>query len=153
MGLNSALNMSLWSPGPQVMDTSVASHNHLHRVYYYFSFPWYTTLLPFPYLFLYLAGNVNSILFLNKALPFLPPQSDFVLNNVLAIPSLICNILYHQFTRDNSCSIKFDALGFYVQDFPTRHVIIHMNSSDDIYTFALVATPKAHANLIISSFV
>jgi hypothetical protein len=40
-------------------------------------------------------------------------SSTFHLNNVLVVPSLIHNLLsVHQFARDNSCSIEFDAFGF-----------------------------------------
>ena len=41
----------------------------------------------------------------------------FHLNNILIAPVLVRNLLsVRQFTRDNSCSIEFDALGFSVKD-------------------------------------
>jgi len=44
-------------------------------------------------------------------------NTTFHLNNVLVAPALVRNLLFvRQFTRDNSCSIEFDALGFSVKD-------------------------------------
>jgi hypothetical protein len=39
--------------------------------------------------------------------------SNFPLHNVLVVPKLVHNLIsVRQFTRDNNCSITFDALGF-----------------------------------------
>jgi hypothetical protein len=44
-------------------------------------------------------------------------DTTFHLNNVLIAPALVRNLLsVPQFTRDNSCSIEFDAFGFSVKD-------------------------------------
>jgi hypothetical protein len=65
-----------------------------------------------------------------------PSSHVFHLNHVLLVPHLIHNLLYiHQFTRDNSCSVEFDARGFSVKDLKTRHVILPCNSEGVIYTF------------------
>jgi hypothetical protein len=40
-----------------------------------------------------------------------------------------------KFTRDNFCSIEFDAFGFSVKDLKTRRVILRCNSEGDLYTF------------------
>lgn len=79
--------------------------------------------------------------------------SQFTLNNVLVVPSLVQNLLsVRQFTRDNNCSIEFDALGFSVKDIPTRRVMLRCNSSGDLYTITPdAATATAHANLAVSS--
>ena len=79
--------------------------------------------------------------------------SQFTLNNVLVVPSLVQNLLsVRQFTRDNNCSIEFDALGFSVKDIPTRRVILRCNSSGDLYTITPdAATATTHANLAVSS--
>jgi hypothetical protein len=46
--------------------------------------------------------------------------SEFTLNNVLVVPAIVRNLLsVRQFTRDNSCSIEFGALGFSVKDLRT----------------------------------
>jgi len=59
--------------------------------------------------------------------------SNFALNNVLIVPSIVRNLLsVRQFTRDNSCSIEFDAFGFSVKDLSTRRVILRCNSDGDL---------------------
>jgi transposase InsO family protein len=75
------------------------------------------------------------------------PSSNFVLKNVIRVPSLIQNLIsVHQFTRDNAVSIEFDPFGFSVKDLRIRHVIIRCNSSGDLYTIPPVtdvSSPKA----------
>jgi len=79
-------------------------------------------------------------------------MSRFVLNNVLIIPSIIRNLLLvRQFTRDNCCSIEFDASGFSVKDIRTRRVILHCDSAGDLYTIPSVAPAAAQA-LLAASF-
>ena len=79
------------------------------------------------------------------------PSSNFHLNNVLVVPSLVCNLLsVRQFTRDNNCSIEFDALGFSVKDIPTRRVMLRCNSAGDLYTFPAVSSAP-HASIAIST--
>ena len=74
--------------------------------------------------------------------------SPFSLRNVLVVPSLVRNLLsVRQFTRDNNCTIEFDAFGFSVKDLQTRRVILRSNSSDGLYT--VPATPQA--NLVTST--
>jgi hypothetical protein len=52
--------------------------------------------------------------------------SQFALNNILVAPSIVHNLLsVRQFTRDNSCSIKFDAFGFSIKELRTGRVILH----------------------------
>lgn len=44
------------------------------------------------------------------------PIHSFHLRNVLIAPSLVKNLIsVRKFTHDNSCSIEFDPLGFYVK--------------------------------------
>ena len=44
--------------------------------------------------------------------------SNFALNNVLVVPSIVQNLLsVRQFTHDNHCSIEFDAFGFLSRSF------------------------------------
>ena len=79
------------------------------------------------------------------------PESNFHLNNVLVVPSLVCNMLsIRQFTRDNNCSIEFDALGFSVKDIPTRRMMLRCNSAGDLYTFP-AASSTPHASIAIST--
>ena len=59
----------------------------------------------------------------------------FKLNNVIVAPQLVRNLLsVRQFTRNNNCSIEFDALNFSVKDPKTRTVILRCNSDGDLYT-------------------
>jgi hypothetical protein len=56
-------------------------------------------------------------------------MSNFTLNNILVAPSLVHNLLsVRQFTRDNSCSIEFDASGFSVKEPRTGRVILRDSS-------------------------
>jgi hypothetical protein len=62
------------------------------------------------------------------------------LNNVLVVSSIVRNLLsIRQFTRNNSCSIEFDAFGFSIKDLRTRRVILRCNSAGDLCTIPLVA--------------
>lgn len=75
-------------------------------------------------------------------------HSDFILNNVLVVPSIVRNLLsVRQFTRDNHCSIEFDATGFSVKDPRTGRVMLRCASDGDLYT--LPAAPSCH--LAVSS--
>jgi hypothetical protein len=51
---------------------------------------------------------------------------SFKLNNVLLVPHLIRKLLsICKFTRDNRCSIEFDALGFSMKVLKTLREILH----------------------------
>nr|GEW02011.1 hypothetical protein [Tanacetum cinerariifolium] len=51
------------------------------------------------------------------------------------------------FVRDNNCTIKFDAFGFFVEDFLTRRVLLRCHSTRDLYP---VTAPSSipHAFLV-----
>ncbi|GJW48477.1 ribonuclease H-like domain-containing protein [Tanacetum coccineum] len=56
------------------------------------------------------------------------------LHNVLVTPNIIKNLIFvRQFTRDNNCTIEFDAFGFSVKDYLTRHILLRCDSSSDLY--------------------
>ncbi|GJR90221.1 ribonuclease H-like domain-containing protein [Tanacetum coccineum] len=56
------------------------------------------------------------------------------LHNVLVTPNIIKNLIsVRQFTRDNNCTIEFDAFGFSVKDYLTRHILLRCDSSGDLY--------------------
>lgn len=85
-------------------------------------------------------------------------MSNFALNNVLIVPSIISNLLsVRQFTRDNRCSIEFDTLGFSVKDnfsdkdLQTRRVILRCDSDGDLYTLPSVTPATPHVLLAASS--
>nr|GEX04749.1 ribonuclease H-like domain-containing protein [Tanacetum cinerariifolium] len=56
------------------------------------------------------------------------------LHNVLVTPNIIKNLIFVcQFTKDNNFTIEFDAFGFYVKDFLTRHILLRCDISNDLY--------------------
>ena len=75
--------------------------------------------------------------------------TSFSLNNVLVAPALVHNLLsVRQFTRDNNCSIEFDASGFSVKYPLTRCVLLRCNSSGDLYTIS-PSFPSTAASCIL----
>ena len=72
-----------------------------------------------------------------------PSEQTFRLNHVLLVPHLVRNLLsIRKFTRDNLCSVEFDAFGFSVKDLKTRRVILRCNSDGDLYTFPGTASAR-----------
>ncbi|GJU13461.1 hypothetical protein Tco_1135857 [Tanacetum coccineum] len=64
------------------------------------------------------------------------------LHNVLVTPNIIKNLIsVRQFTRDNNCTIEFDAFGFSVKDYLTRHILLRCDSSVDLYPVTKPSTP------------
>ncbi|GJR45486.1 ribonuclease H-like domain-containing protein [Tanacetum coccineum] len=58
-------------------------------------------------------------------------------------------ISVRQFTRDNNCTVEFDAFGFSVKDFLTRHILLRCDSSRDLYPVTS-PSPTPHALLCVS---
>ncbi|GJR23988.1 ribonuclease H-like domain-containing protein [Tanacetum coccineum] len=73
------------------------------------------------------------------------------LHNVLVTSNIITNLIFVlQFTRDNNCTIEFDAFGFSVKNFLTRHILLRCDSSGDLYPVTQPSlTP--HALLSVST--
>ncbi|GKA09271.1 ribonuclease H-like domain-containing protein [Tanacetum coccineum] len=60
--------------------------------------------------------------------------SMLILTHTMTLQDSTWNIdLVRQFTRDNNCTIEFDAFGFSVRDFLTRHILLRCDSSGDLY--------------------
>ncbi|PWA62706.1 ribonuclease H-like domain-containing protein [Artemisia annua] len=80
-------------------------------------------------------GDGNSIPVTNTGHSIIPTlHRPLHLHNVLVNPKIIKNLIYvRQFTRDNNCTIEFDAFGFSVKDFLTRHILLRCDSSGDLY--------------------
>jgi hypothetical protein len=99
-----------------------------------------------------LVGNGSSIPVTSHDHSILSTKtSNFALNNVLVVPSIIQNLLsIRQFTRDNHCSIEFDAFGFSAKDIPMGRMILCCNSDGDLYTLPQ-STPSSSALLAASS--
>jgi hypothetical protein len=81
------------------------------------------------------------------------PTTNFSLRDVLVVPHLVRNLLsVRKFTRDNNCSLEFDAFGFSVKDLQTQRVMLRCNSAGDLYTIPAVDPPAtASAHLATSS--
>ncbi|GJZ64027.1 ribonuclease H-like domain-containing protein [Tanacetum coccineum] len=64
------------------------------------------------------------------------------LHNVLVTTNIIKNLIsVHQFTRDNNCTIEFDAFGFSMKDYLTRHIHLRCDSLVDLYPVTQPSTP------------
>ncbi|GJT43845.1 ribonuclease H-like domain-containing protein [Tanacetum coccineum] len=80
-------------------------------------------------------GDVKSILVTNTGHSIIPSHHrPLHLHNVLVTPNIIKNLIsVRQFTRDNNCTIEFDAFGFSVKDYLTHHILLRCDSSSDLY--------------------
>ncbi|GJZ65911.1 ribonuclease H-like domain-containing protein [Tanacetum coccineum] len=80
-------------------------------------------------------GDDESIPVTNTGHSIIPSHHHPLhLHNVLLTLSIIKNLIsVHQFTRDNNCTIEFDAFGFSVKDYLTRHILLRCDSSSDLY--------------------
>ncbi|GJV74444.1 ribonuclease H-like domain-containing protein [Tanacetum coccineum] len=86
----------------------------------------------FPYVHV---GDDKSIPVTNTGHSIIPSHHrPLHLHNVLVTPNIIKNLIsVRQFTRDNNCTIEFDAFGFSVKDYLTRHILLRCDSSSDLY--------------------
>jgi hypothetical protein len=136
VGLIAALNQMALQNSGWVMDSSATSHMHNTDGILLSRQPSFVPSVT--------VGNGHHLPVSCSGTSTLPGStSSFSLRNVLVVPSLVRNLLLvRQFTRDNNCTIEFDAFGFSVKDLQTRHVILRSNSSDDLYT--VPATPQAN---------
>ncbi|GJR76034.1 ribonuclease H-like domain-containing protein [Tanacetum coccineum] len=80
-------------------------------------------------------GDGKSIPVTNTGHSIIPSHHrPLHLHNVLVTPNIIKNLIsVRQFTRDNNCTIEFDAFGFSVKDYLTRHILLRCDSSSDLY--------------------
>lgn len=146
-GLIAALN-SL-SPSGWVIDTGASSHMASEEGVF-------LCLLPIKSPSSVMVGNGSHIpVTLHGDAAIRTPSSNFVIHNVLYVPSLIKNLFYvRQFTRDNPCSIEFDYADFSIKDLRTRCVSFRYNSHRDLYAippFTGAANPQAHVATTISA--
>ncbi|GJS54483.1 ribonuclease H-like domain-containing protein [Tanacetum coccineum] len=96
-------------------------------------------------------GDGKSIHVTNTGHSILPTLNrPLYLHNVLVTPNIIKNLIsVRQFTRDNNCTVEFDAFGFSVKNFLTRHILLRCDSSGDLYPVTQPSTIP-HALLSIS---
>ncbi|GJY47203.1 hypothetical protein Tco_0436266 [Tanacetum coccineum] len=87
-------------------------------------------------------GDGKSIPVTNTGHSIIPSHHrPLHLHNVLVTPNIIKNLIYvRQFTRDNNCTIEFDAFGFSMKDYLTRHILIRCDSSGDLYLVTKLST-------------
>nr|GFB35406.1 ribonuclease H-like domain-containing protein [Tanacetum cinerariifolium] len=80
-------------------------------------------------------GDGNPIPVTNTGHSIIPSSNrPLHLHNVLVTPNIIKNLIFvRQITSDNNCTIEFDAFGFSVKDFWTRHILLRCDSSGDLY--------------------
>ncbi|GJW12303.1 ribonuclease H-like domain-containing protein [Tanacetum coccineum] len=88
-------------------------------------------------------GDGKSIPVTNTGHSIIPSHHrPLHLHNVLVTPNIIKNLIsVRQFTRDNNCTIEFDAIGFSVKDYLTRHILLRCDSSGDLYPVTKPSTP------------
>ncbi|GKC34805.1 ribonuclease H-like domain-containing protein, partial [Tanacetum coccineum] len=101
----------------------------------------------FPYVHV---GDGNSILVTNTGHSIIPSlHRPLHLHNVLVTLNIIKNLIYvRQFTRDNNCTIEFDAFGFSVKYFLTRHILFRCDRSGDLYP---VTKPSTSSTAFLST--
>jgi hypothetical protein len=106
-GLIAALQqMSMQGNSPWVVDTGASSHMSSTDGILLQCLPSSNSSI--------IVGNGTSIPVTARGHSILSTNaSNFALNNILVVPSIILNLLsVQQFTCNNSCSIEFDACGF-----------------------------------------
>ncbi|GJZ57793.1 ribonuclease H-like domain-containing protein [Tanacetum coccineum] len=96
-------------------------------------------------------GDGKSIPVTNTGHSILPTLNrPLYLHNVPVTPNIIKNLIYVlQFTRDNNCIVEFDAFGFSVKDFLSRHILLRCDSSGDLYPVTQ-PSPIPHALLSVN---
>jgi len=136
--------MALQGANPWVPDTGATSHKSSNDDILLSRLPHSSSYIT--------VGNGSSIPICSRGTSTLSIADHiFQLNNVLVAPHLVRNLLsVRQLTRDNNCSIEFDAFGFSVKDPKTRTVIFRCNSDGDLYTIPSAPPPTTY-NLIVAS--
>ncbi|GJY01060.1 ribonuclease H-like domain-containing protein [Tanacetum coccineum] len=94
-------------------------------------------------------GDGKSIPVTNTVHSILPTLNrPLHLHNVLVTPNIINNLIsIRQCTKDNNCTIEFDAFSFLVKDFLTRHILLRCDSSGDLYP---VTSPSPTPYVLLS---
>jgi transposase InsO family protein len=142
-GLIAALNqLAVREPSPWVMDSGATSHmtsNDGILLSRLSSPPSSITV-----------GNGHSIPIISRGTSTLHlADRPLQLHNVLVAPQLTHNLLsVRQLTRDNNCSIEFDASGFSVKDLLTQTVLLRCNSNGDLYTIPHRTPPRCHVAVV-----
>jgi len=142
-GLIAALNqMAVQGSPPWVMDSGATSHMSSNDGIL-------LSRLPSPPSSI-MVSNGQSIPVLSRGTSRLQlADRSFHLDNVLVAPQLSRNLLsVRQLTRDNNCSIEFDASGFSVKDLQTKMVLLRCNSNGDLYTIPHHMPSRCHVAVV-----
>jgi hypothetical protein len=76
------------------------------------------------------------------------PNSNFLLCNILFVPSLIKNLIsVRRFTTDNQVILAFDHFGLSVKDLKTEEVLAHYNSTSDLHPLPGASTSTPHTRI------
>ncbi|VFQ65362.1 unnamed protein product [Cuscuta campestris] len=82
----------------------------------------------------------------NHTLPTTPPLS---LNNILISPHITHNLIsVRKLTRDNDCTVEFDAHGFSVKDRQTGTVMHQSNNAGPLYPVDHPTSAQAHVSSV-----
>jgi hypothetical protein len=142
-GLIAALNqLAVQGSSPWVMDSGATSHMSSNDDIL-------LSRLPSPPSSI-IVGNRQSIPISGRGTSSLQIVDRlFHLDNVLVAPQLARNLLsVRQLTRDNNCSIEFDASGFSVKDLQTKTVLLQCNSNGDLYTIPHHMPTRSHVVVV-----
>uniref|UniRef100_A0A1J3ITL3 Retrovirus-related Pol polyprotein from transposon TNT 1-94-like beta-barrel domain-containing protein n=1 Tax=Noccaea caerulescens TaxID=107243 RepID=A0A1J3ITL3_NOCCA len=95
-------------------------------------------------------GNGSSLPVIAKGFTSFPTSSrPLYLQKILLCPGILKNLVsVRQFTKDNSCSIEFDHLGFLVKDLCTRAPIIRCDIKGPLYS---IKSPSPHQALVANT--
>ncbi|GKC77307.1 ribonuclease H-like domain-containing protein [Tanacetum coccineum] len=97
-------------------------------------------------------GNGHSIHVTHTGHSFLHTSSKpLQLNHILVTPHIIKNlILVGQFTHGNDVSVEFDAYGFSVKDYQIGRLLLHYDSTGDLYP--VTQQPSSQTPVVLLSF-
>jgi hypothetical protein len=142
-GLIAALNqLAVREPSPWVMDSGATSHMTSNDGILLSRLPSPPSSIT--------VGNGHSIPIISRGTSTLHlADHPLQLHNVLVAPQLTHNLLsVRQLTRDNNCSIEFDASGLSVKDLLTQTVLLRCNSNGDLYTIQHRTPPRCHVAVV-----
>ncbi|GJR45858.1 hypothetical protein Tco_1313961 [Tanacetum coccineum] len=121
---------STMTPQDPIWHMDIGASSHLNFNASNLSTIFYKRLIPSVHV-----GDGNSIPVINTGHSIIPSiHRPLHLHNVLVTPNIIKNLIFvRQFTRDDNCTIEFDAFSYSVKDFLTRHILLKCDSSGDLY--------------------
>ncbi|GJU98562.1 ribonuclease H-like domain-containing protein [Tanacetum coccineum] len=97
-------------------------------------------------------GNGQSIPVTHTGHSFLhTSHKPLHLNHILITPNIIKKLIYvRKFTRDNDVCVEFDAYDFSVKDYQTQKILLHCDSTGDLYP--VTQQPPLQTLVLLLSF-